>query len=556
MKDLSVLIAARNEEFLLRTVESILTQKRGNTEIIIVCDGNWPDPPIPDDPDVIMIYHPQSIGQRQAVNEAARLSSAKYVMKLDAHCVVDEGFDVKLMADCQPDWTVIPRMYNLHVFDWVCNKCGNRWYQSPTPKHCKKDPEGKTDNEKCDSTSFKRDIVWKPRLSRRSDFMRFDSELHFQYWGSYGSRPEAQGDIAEIMSFVGACFFMERARYWQLDGLDEEHGSWGQMGTEIACKSWLSGGRLVVNKKTWFSHMFRTQGGDFGFPYPISGKQTDHAKRYSQDIWKNNKWPKATRPLSWLLDKFHPIPGWESYKPTTAPVVTVVGLEPTKGIIYYTDNRINFRLAHMCRSQMKQSGLSVTSASLKPMHFGTNVCISMQRGYVAYHKQILAALEASNAEIVYFCEHDTYYHPSHFDFTPPKKDVYYYDLNWWRVRTSDGFAIHYETDQVNLICGYRETLLKHYKEKMRRIEKDGFDMAMGFEPGCNSRKEKIDDLPAERYRAAYPSLDLRYGGNLTKSRWKQSDFRNQRSCSGWLESDLAHIPGWELKNDAFTRYSL
>ena len=37
------------------------------------------------------------------------------MMKLDAHCAVDEGFDVKLMADCEPDWTVVPRMFNLDI---------------------------------------------------------------------------------------------------------------------------------------------------------------------------------------------------------------------------------------------------------------------------------------------------------------------------------------------------------------------------------------------------------------------------------------------------------
>ena len=44
--DLSVLIAARNEEFLNRTVEDVLAKKRGNTEVIVVCDGNWPIPPL------------------------------------------------------------------------------------------------------------------------------------------------------------------------------------------------------------------------------------------------------------------------------------------------------------------------------------------------------------------------------------------------------------------------------------------------------------------------------------------------------------------------------
>lgn len=540
--DLSVIITARNEEFLSRTVDGVIANKRGNTEVIVILDGAWAKPAIEDYKDVTIIYHSESIGQRAAINEAIKLSTAKYIMKLDAHCIVDEGFDVKLMADSKPDWIQIPRMYNLHAFDWVCSSCGFRKYQSPTPpdlqcEQCKK------------KQVMKREIIWKPRLNKRSDFMRFDSDLHFQYWGELGKRPESQGDIAETMSFVGACFFMEREYYWKLGGSEEEWGSWGQQGTEWACKAWLSGGKVMVNKKTWFSHLFRTQGGDFGFPYPQSGKQVDHARQRSKEFFKEGKWKGAIHNLDWLIKKFAPIPGWEDY------IQTMKKSEPTKGIIYYTDNQVPFKLGHMCREQIKRAGLPIVSASLKPMNFGTNIVLGLERGYLAYHKQILAALEASTADIIFFCEHDVLYHPSHFEFTPTKKDVYYYNFNWWRVRSTDGHAIHYDTHQVNFICAYRDLLIAHYKEKVRRIETSGFDMKMGFEPGCNTRKERVDDFKAETFISAFPNLDIRYGGNLTKSRWSQDQFINKGSCQGWIESSVDKIPGWNLPIDIFTPYT-
>ena len=93
MTSLSVIIPSRNEAFLGNTIQSILENIRGNTEIIVVLDGQWPVEPIPDHERVTMIYHPVSVGQRAACNEAARVSTAKYVMKLDAHCAVGEGFD-------------------------------------------------------------------------------------------------------------------------------------------------------------------------------------------------------------------------------------------------------------------------------------------------------------------------------------------------------------------------------------------------------------------------------------------------------------------------------
>ena len=126
MTDLSIIIPARNEEFLQQTIDNILENIRGDTEIIVILDGYWPAKGIPINPKVHVIHHQESIGQRQGVNQGARMSEAKYIMKADAHCAFDEGFDVKLMADCEPDWTVIPRMYNLHAFDWVCPQCKRR----------------------------------------------------------------------------------------------------------------------------------------------------------------------------------------------------------------------------------------------------------------------------------------------------------------------------------------------------------------------------------------------------------------------------------------------
>jgi hypothetical protein len=156
--------------------------------------------------------------------------------------------------------------------------------------------------------------VWQPRGNRITVSWRFDQNMQFQYWNKHKQRPECQGDLIETMSFIGACMFLKRERFWELGGMDEAHGSWGQFGTEWACKTWLSGGRLLTNKKTWFAHMFRT--GNFAldghstFPYPLSQNQIERARTYSRDLWMNNKWPLAQHPLSWLVEKFAPVPGW------------------------------------------------------------------------------------------------------------------------------------------------------------------------------------------------------------------------------------------------------
>jgi glycosyltransferase involved in cell wall biosynthesis len=299
---ISVLIPARNEFLLAKTIESILSASEGEIEVIAVLDGVWDTPRVRDDPRVALIKHNEPVGQRAAVNEAARLAKGKYILKTDGHSTFDKGFDVKLAKNCEYDWTVIPRMYNLHAFDWVCEN-GHRYYQD------KADPYKVNLCPEC-GKQLKIEMVWKIRKHKRTDFMHINKDLKVKYWGSYGKRPEAKGKIVDIMNGIGACWFQHKDRFWELGGLDEKHGFWGQVGVEIACKAWLSGGRHVVNKNTWFAHVFRTTG-SFSFPYKNPGRDQQKAEKYSRDLWLNNKWPLQKRSFGWLIEKFSPVPTWD-----------------------------------------------------------------------------------------------------------------------------------------------------------------------------------------------------------------------------------------------------
>jgi len=543
--DLSVLIPARNEMFLKKTIENILENIEGDTEVIAVCDGQWADPEIPDHPRVTLIYHNEPSGQRAATNEAARISRAKYIMKVDAHCAFDQGFDVKLMADCEPDWTVIPRMYNLHAFDWVCDKCGDRRYQSPTPTSCKK----------CDNTEhFTRDIIWKPRLSRRTDFARFDKEMHFQYWGGYEKRPEAVGDISDVMCHVGAGWFMPRARYWELGGMDEEHGSWGQMGVEVSCKSWLSGGRQVVNKKTWFAHMFRTQGGDFGFPYPQSGRQVEHARRYSRKLWVKGEWPSAKRDLNWLLEKFSPVPDWPEGESKKDNSIVVASKESKPGatLVYYSDNHPDANILDACKNSvlkcMEQYGYPIISVTHKPVDFGQNIVVDFERSVLSMYKQILIGLETAETEYIFQIEHDLLYHPSHFSYIP-ENGSYYFDRNLWRLDVDTGKAVFYQADVPSMMCAKRSLLIEHYKLKVDYITEHGHTSSLGFSPPKGIPKE-MRIGKAKTYVSEYPCIDLRHDKTFTRRRMSLEQFRNKPQ--DWKEADV--IPGWGQTKDIVRQY--
>ena len=168
--------------------------------------------------------------------------------------------------------------------------------------------------------------------------------------------------------------------------------------------------------------------------------------------------------------------------------------------------------------------------------------LSAERGYLTMFRQILAGLEASDAEIVFLAEHDVLYHPSHFDFVPPRDDTYYYDLNVWKVDAATGRALHYITKQTSGLCASRKLLLDHYRARVARVEREGFTRSMGFEPGTHRTPRGIDDNPSGEWYSAVPNIDVRHGHNLTPSRWRQDQFRNPRSCRGWIEA--GEVPGW------------
>jgi hypothetical protein len=104
--------------------------------------------------------------------------------------------------------------------------------------------------------------------------------------------------------------------YWDKlfpDGLDDiNYGTFTQEAQEIGNKVWLSGGRLVVNKKTWYAHWHK---GKHGKGYGFSNEQykrhlegTERGRLYCIDYWLHTK--DYDHDFTWLLQKFWPVPTW------------------------------------------------------------------------------------------------------------------------------------------------------------------------------------------------------------------------------------------------------
>jgi glycosyltransferase involved in cell wall biosynthesis len=261
---LSVLIAARLEKYLQKTIDSVLDNATGEIEVIIVLDGYWPNPALKEDKRIAIIHYEEPVGQRHAINIAAGVARGEYIMKLDAHCIVGKGYDEILTKDCEDDWVVVPRKYDLDAGTFCRRGYSVCDYMFLT----KLDAEGGPLRAK--------------QIKGRSHIP--DSPV-----------------IDDIMTGQGSCFVMKKKRFYELDELDEGHGGLGWLGCEIACKSWLSGGKLKVNKNTWYAHW---QKGTKGHRFPLKREELHRARDYAVNLWTSGKWPKQRHDLKWLQKKF------------------------------------------------------------------------------------------------------------------------------------------------------------------------------------------------------------------------------------------------------------
>lgn len=230
----------------------------------------------------------------------------------------------------------------------------------------------------------------------------------------------------------------------------------------------------------------------------------------------------------------------------------------TKGIVYYTDNRLdgirlrefNTEIFPLVQSLILKSGLPIVSVSLKPINFGKNIVLDLEPSVLTMTKQILAGLEAIDTEYVFFCEHDILYHPSHFTFNPPEKDVFYYNVNGWKWDYRNKRVVTHD-HMVGLygLCASREKLTEHFKKKLAVIYERGYDKLisrnpkwiriMGYEPGKPIRKGGISNDRLEEWRSEYPNINIRHRRTITPTKMDLVDFIHKPT--GWKESTIDQI---------------
>jgi len=299
MSKLSVIIPARNEEYLARTVSTVLTQAAGDVECYVVLDGYWPNPPLQDDPRLHILHSGTAHGMRAAINSAAVLTRGSYLMKLDAHCLLGEGYDEILKTDCDDNWLVVPRRKRLDAERWevaATDKPDVDYYYLGCPL---KDPKLYPPSE---PTWYWRGCVWTARSAERAAILLDDQ-----------------------MTFQGSAWFCSSAHFRNMGGLQEiGYGPIVQEAQELGNKTWLGGGRVAINKRDWYAHWHRPT--TERRPYYLNRTEAMESARYSADYWMNNRWPGRTHDMAWLIDKFWPVPGWpEDWQAMDWPNMLVEG---------------------------------------------------------------------------------------------------------------------------------------------------------------------------------------------------------------------------------------
>ena len=265
---LSIIIPSRNEIFLNKTLEDIKQKAKGDIEIIVILDGYWEKPV----DGVRYLHRGRARGMRNGINSAVALSEGDYLMKLDAHCMLDEGFDVKLLADIEDNWVVVPRRKRLDAENWTIQDVGKPDvdYEYPT-------------NPKTDDMHGR---AWNERAIERKDIL-----------------------IDDCPTFQGSCWVMKKDYFYQLELMDEKtYGMFFNEAQELSFKSWLSGGRVMVNKKTWYAHLHK--GSKYGRGYAIGRNQRPIASEAMKKWVRNEGWHKQTIDFSALVEYFK-FPDWD-----------------------------------------------------------------------------------------------------------------------------------------------------------------------------------------------------------------------------------------------------
>lgn len=278
MSKVSIIIPSRGEkpENLLRTIDSIYSNATGEFEVIVGFNG----PPYIDLPEHSNLYYfkgYENIGLKPMINKLAKIATGKYIYKSDAHCAFGKGFDEILQSNMKDDWIVTPRFYVLDgkTWEWQDERFYDYFYLC-----CPfTDPKG---------LRFKAGGHWPERTKERL---------------------ESHPGVDETPQMHGSGWFVNKKYYFDILGgfPEDDPDGHAQEPIWLGLKTWLKGGKLMVNKKTWYAHLHQNSN-ERGYP-----EDRTHTEKTYNDVanyWLQNKEPNLMHDFEWFLEKFMPMPTW------------------------------------------------------------------------------------------------------------------------------------------------------------------------------------------------------------------------------------------------------
>lgn len=287
MAKVSIIIPARNEKYLNRTLQNIYQNATGDFEVIVGLNGRTDYPVDYSFPNLTVVYEVENIGLKPMINKLAYLANGKYIYKSDAHCAFGKGFDEILKADMEDNWIVTPR-FKIIKKDWsIQQRDGQEEFYDYFYLCCPfTDPKG---------LRFKAGGHWPERTKERLP--------------KYNSVPYTVPYMDETPQIHGSGWFVNRDYFLNVLGGFPETDPFGHAQEPIwlALKNWIIGGKVMVNKNTWYAHLHQDSR-DRGYP-----EDRSHTEKTYNDVasyWLNNKFDQRIHNFSWFVDKFMPMPSW------------------------------------------------------------------------------------------------------------------------------------------------------------------------------------------------------------------------------------------------------
>jgi glycosyltransferase involved in cell wall biosynthesis len=255
---LSVVIPSHDDIHLHKTIDSLLESSelpKSQFEILPVLDGYSTKKQIKLDPSVKVIQKVRNEGMREAINTGVAASRGQYIMRVDEHCMFAPGYDRVLLEEIEDNWIVTPRRYFLNPETWEVME--DKSFIDYEKLLIIKKPSGRV---KFSS------VKWIERSRKRRNIL-----------------------LDETMAFQGSCWVMARSWWDKVIGrLDSEgYGTLYQDTTEMFFKTWAAGGKLMLNKKTWFAHKHRGFNRSHNYPGELADASflyalKKHRKEYEE----------------------------------------------------------------------------------------------------------------------------------------------------------------------------------------------------------------------------------------------------------------------------------